>query len=523
MKRLVVLLTIASASGTVIESQIVSSAESKLAVAKEDNFDCDKNLTGFVIDGKDWSDVLKTVCKVWTTVPQFGEFPGKNVSKLSDMFNTVMKKGGLYDDLKSKFNKANEDYCLRQEVLRKTLTYTASENECPPIVTEEILESMPWLIEEETDDDDPNPAEKALLSGEWTCEKQESGECTCKQRFVRKNKDNQPFPMVSIASRPRGCEMVHDGKCYGDCPEGYRPTWLKGWFRPVCTSVCAATNHPVTCGVGCASSRGKCVERILKQVKAVALSASKVAAFVIAGPAGLSVAQTVENVVKIAEFAFNTLTSVLEAVDLVYKMYTREQANMATVVAIFQVVKDEAVTAIGNWQVLSPIVSASSKLFMTLIDANFQWKNLNIGWIANTIMEHGGAALKGAFDLAKEFAFKKCELASQEVHFTVESVGDVRIIGPWQRLGTANGKPRYAKLGDTANMRLEWNSRRKTWSFWVMDRTFGRGWWWGWAGLGWRELYETKSASAEFPKTGWNRIEGPLPLPENVDAKNGGK
>jgi len=519
MRTLVVLLTASAASGTVIESQIVSDAQSQIAV-KADDFSCDKDLTDFVVRGKDWTNVLQTVCKVWTTVPQFGEFPGKNVTKLKGILEVAFKEGGLLDQLKTKLGTANNDYCLRREVTRTELTYTASESTCPEIVDEEFLEENPWLIEEETEGDRPNPREFELLEGQWTCAKNDAGDCSCSQRYLKK----KPLAaMVSIASRPSGCQMVHDKKCYGDCPSGYRPTWLKGWFRPVCTSVCSSTNHVVTCGVGCAASRSKCVERILKQLKAVALSASKVAAFVIAGPAGLSVAQTVENVVKIAEFAFNTLKGVLEVVDVAYKMYKREEANLATVVAIFQVIKDFAVATIGSWQTMQPLVQASTKLFMTLVDANFQWKNINIGWVANAIMEHGASALKGAFLLAREFAFKKCDLADATVYFTVENVGDDRLIGPWQRLGVNDGKAKYCKLGDAATTLLEWDARRASWSFWVLDRTFGRGWWWGWAGAGWRELYETKSNTPGFPTSGWKRLEGALPLPANVDAKNGGK
>merc|ERR550539_315618 len=125
--------------------------------------------------------------------------------------------------------------------------------------------------------------------------------CNC----TRRDRDHsvvEAFPVVNIASRPPGCQMVHSGKCYGSCPRGHRPTFLTGWFRPVCTSVCGATNHKVTCGVGCANTRLSCAAVILNQVKEVAIAASQVAAFLTAGTGGLILANMVEQIVKVAEW-----------------------------------------------------------------------------------------------------------------------------------------------------------------------------------------------------------------------------
>jgi len=149
---------------------------------------------------------------------------------------------------------------------------------------------------------------------------------------------------VTIQRRPKGCKMVHRGKCYGNCPRGYRPTFLKGWFRPVCTSVCAHTNHPYTCGVGCANSRSNCAKIILRQVGEVAAAASRVASFFI----GKSVfTETVVYVKRVGEFALNVIKKISRIAEGVFKQLKREKAELVLVLAIFQIIKEE-VKKIGH-------------------------------------------------------------------------------------------------------------------------------------------------------------------------------
>jgi hypothetical protein len=261
---------------------------------------------------------------------------------------------------------------------------------------------------------------------------------------------------------------------------------------------------------------------ILNMVKEVTLAASKVAGFVIGGAAGLAVASTVEYVVKVAEFGLNILVRLLDVIDVTWKTFTREQAELATFVSIFQVLKEEAAGLLGDWAKLEIVMKECSSLILTLIDAEFGWKHINLGWVTNAIVQYGGAALEGAFRVTSAFAYAQCQPATDEVHFVVENIGDQRLVGTWTNDGRQNGKARYRKISDRPNTLMEWSSRHKTWSFWYKDRSFGRGWWFGWLGFGWRELYYSKTPSNEFPKSGWQHDEGALPLPQLVSAKNGG-
>lgn len=372
-----------------------------------------------------------------------------------------------------------------------------------------------------TSDPDEFPEQQKLLTGYWANVADEGGDDCVYTR--RDNNRTAQDGRVSISSRPSGCEMVHAGTCYGDCPAGYRPTFLTGWFRPTCTSVCAATHHPVTCGVGCASSRLACLSVILSQVKEVVIAASQVAAFFVGGPWGSALVATVKQVIKIGEFAFNVLSVVLEVAQRAFEMFTREEAEMATLVAVYEMVKSSIESNSGLIDTFHKIISTTVPTFLGLIDAQFGWADINLQWIAHSVMDSGADILRRIFTVAGAFASGKCEIASGEVAFVVEDVGDERIIGPWTHQGNNGGKKRYRSLIDRDKVMMEWDSRGKSWSIWYKDTSFGRGWWFGWAGMGWRELYETSSSTSNFPKHGWRRREGRLPLPYVVSATDGGR
>jgi len=280
----------------------------------------------------------------------------------------------------------------------------------------------------------------------------------------------------------------------------------------------------VTCGVGCAASRTACLGVILNQVKEVAIAASKVAAFFTGGSAGVALATVVEQVVKLAEFGFNVLTKVLEIAQTAFQMYAREEAQLATLIAIFEMAKQSAGEIAGDVQSFLGLVETSVPLFLQVVDAQFGWTNINLEWIANAVMQNGGAALQGAFKVATAFAFGKCQIADDTVEFTIEEVGDARVVGPWTEDGVEQGKPRYRGLLDRQNTMISWSRRSNTWGIWVVDTSFGKGWWFGWAGFKWRELYQSSANTPTVPlsNAGWTRIEGVLPLPWLVSARNGG-
>lgn len=261
---------------------------------------------------------------------------------------------------------------------------------------------------------------------------------------------------------------------------------------------------------------------ILNQIKEVAIAASSVAAFFVGGAAGVILSTVVEQVIKLAEFGFNILSEVLFIAQTAFEQFAREEAELATLISIYEIAKTRAEEIAGDITSFMGLVETSVPLLLQLIDAQFGWTNIDLGWIAGVIMQNGDNILTDAFEVAKAFAFGPCELADNSVAFAIEDVGDERVVGPWTAQGSKNGKPQYRALINREKVLLEWDSRGKTWGIWVKDTSFGRGWWFGWIGMGWRELYETSSNSDGFPTTGWRSLEGVLPLPYMVSATNGG-
>lgn len=245
-------------------------------------------LTNMTVRGHDFSTLSKTVCHFW---PSFlGVFPIKFADELKDLLAEVFNSGGIYDAISGKFKAADPMYCLRKEISRKEIAIDVSRKACPATITSLNLEEM-----QIDGTDDP------LTKGYWSCANKTKNDCTCSRR------DDRRVAPVTIKTRPGGCKMVSDEKCYGNCPAGYRPTFLKGWFRPVCTSICAETNHPFACGVGCANSRVNCVKVILNQVAEIAIAASRVVSFFIGTTA---ITETIIAVKKVAEFALSTVQKI---------------------------------------------------------------------------------------------------------------------------------------------------------------------------------------------------------------------
>lgn len=256
---------------------------------------------------------------------------------------------------------------------------------------------------------------------------------------------------------------------------------------------------------------------ILGQVADIAIAASRVVSFFI-GTAAIT--ETIIAVKKVAEFALSTVTKIVELADLVFRRVAREKISLTLILSVFQFVREESDT-IGD--LVGGLAGSATQLFLSIFDAEIGWKTISLEWIAGSIMEFGQTALQSAFSIANLFQVKDCALADDTVEFTIEESGDERILGPWAQHGEVSEKPRYRLIRDRENVMMEWSWSRRNWGIWVMDRSFGRGWWWGWLGFGWRELYFNEQNTATFPPSNWIKWEGADPLPALVGAKDGGE
>lgn len=105
---------------------------------------------------------------------------------------------------------------------------------------------------------------------------------------------------------------------------------------------------------------------------------------------------------------------------------------------------------------------------------------------------------------------KLCEsLRSQgfvaRASFTIEECGDERAIGRWRKVGEHSGRPRYNLVDGQGKATIEWSASRKVWRL-IFDDT--------WFGHGRPTLYQSAVNSGTVPDSGWEAVEGGLPVPD---------
>jgi len=458
--------------------------------------------------GKNFGPLVGFLCRRWPA--KFGTFPIRTNEQIFNLLNPLLDKDGIYDQIKAKFKEKNETYCLRQQVQRVKVETRSAVKSCPLTVDQGLLD--------EIGEEDTNPA---LKEGFWSCRKGANptdDDCAC----TRRDQGGIGTEIVKIQRRPAGCKMVHRGECFGKCPAGYRPSFFIGWFRPVCTNICWETDHPFSCGIGCAVSRGACVRVIFRQILSVISFVSRIVSFFVKGANYVNIAA---QVARVAEFALDVVLSVVSAAESIYSLIaSREQVGLSLVTAVFQVLQEEVQRFRGFSEQFQGLIGQTTELFLSLVDAEYGWKNVNLNWISGVLTQGPNSTLAAAHEMVNEFAYGKCEVSAKEEAITIEDAGDSRVVGPWQKKGVRNRRPRYVLLNETLarKSRIE-STRRNVWNVWILDRSYGRGWWFGWLGFGWRKLYENKVKADEVPTLGWAKKEGALPLPSIVILKDGGE
>lgn len=480
-------------------------------VAKEDPppaVNCDF-IGNLVLHGHDFGSVAKLVCGYWPTA-SFGAFPISSVTEIEGMVNDIFEPDGLWDELQKAFKSeaTNQKFCVRREAQREDMVPTGAS--CPQVVNQEVKDEFV---------SSGNTAEEEVAAeGHWSCTNSAEGDgCTCRRRdqtsFLAAQKT------AETPKRPDGCVMVHQDRCYGNCPRGYQPVPLLGGFRPVCTSICAETTHPYGCGIGCSDSPKNCLLTLVEQVRGIVGKISSVVSYVHNATDAYSDKKALEVV---TEFALGTLNKYIAKATEVWEGLVRQYTEFGLILVLFTFIKElqeqvgddpESMTMAELEELMKTIVD----FVLELIDAQFRWEDISIEWIADIILNQTTTKVQSLFKTIQGFTWNECELAGDTVSFTVEDAGDERLLGPWNLQGTMNEKPRYYKQEDKDAM-LEWNARDSVWKFFYFDRSSGRGRWFGWLGLGWNELYRSEAATATFPTTGWTRVNGESPIPNVISV-----
>lgn len=219
----------------------------------------------------------------------------------------------------------------------------------------------------------------------------------------------------------------------------------------------------------------------------------------------------------VAGFAMTTLKSAVGRAMEIWTNYTRDKTELGVLLSLMQFVKEAGAEAALDANNLETLLNTTQHLFLQLVDAELGWDEVDLDWMASLLSESGMEIVGAAFATLQTFRYADCELAGSQVHFSIEECGHENMVGPWGHVGFLNERARYQRIDDKDTV-MEWDSRDKAWKLFYMDRSSGRGRWFGWIGLGWTEMYRSAEDTQTFPTEGWRRVEGPSPLPSVVSV-----
>merc|ERR1711997_513472 len=89
------------------------------------------------------------------------------------------------------------------------------------------------------------------------------------------------------------------------------------------------------------------------------------------------------------------------------------------------------------------LIGQTTEFFLSLVDAEYGWKNVNLNWISGVLTRGPNSTLAAAHNMGSEFAYGRCNVSEKTEAFSIEEAGDSRVIGAWQKKGVVNRKPRY--------------------------------------------------------------------------------
>jgi len=233
-------------------------------------------------------------------------------------------------------------------------------------------------------------------------------------------KSNTPFCWKKLGMRenlgspgsvkPEFCEKKVLGKCFGTCPDGMKPMTLVGALGPVCSSSCMQSSHKTPCGFGCATGAGTCLRQVKDQFSVVVRNLGQAAGYIVGNAA---VSEVVDKVLRLIDFAIDVVFDVVKMAKDVWKNFPREQMRLGLVLSLLQFVLEHAKTIGSKLVEFNGMFGETMEMVMSLADGEFEMKEINLGFISNTIMGHGAKILNAANEFADAFVFPRCKVTAK--------------------------------------------------------------------------------------------------------------
>jgi len=271
-----------------------------------------------------------------------------------------------------------------------------------------------------------------------------------RERLSEIHLDGQLNMNASEVALSSNCDMESFGKCYGPCPRGMKSATLVGGFAPVCTSACIQSSHKTPCGFGCATGVGSCIQQVTDQVTVVARTVGQIGSFMSGNPA---ISEVVDKVLRLVEFAVDVVFDVVKVAKHVFQEWPREQLELGIIIALVQFVMEHAKTIGEDLLELKGMFGETIEMILELVDAEFDWKEINLKFISDTILKHGQSILGAANEFAQAFVFPKCQVTSDtNPDYDCDSDGG-KDCGDWEytkfRCNENGGRCEYRyKFGD---------------------------------------------------------------------------
>jgi len=321
---------------------------------------------------------------------------------------------------------------------------------------------------------------------------------------IRENHNGKPFCWRNESLRTvvsSDCEMESNDVCYGKCPFGFKRATLSGRFRPVCSSVCGATEFPVSCGFGCSSTRFQCAKTLLNQVGTVAQGVGNIVEFVSGDD---RIVRVVDGVLTFSEFLIGVLPSLIDAVKQGIDIVRDSESGAMALILLFEYVKEIAPEIGETVNSIKEAFEELADIIASLAQEKINTGSISIISIVREILEHGDRILDYSVKFTKAFSFGRCAVSTRDVAFTVEEVGEEAFSGPYVQRGMKNGHPFYHQQM-RSDRAVEYRAA------WSMTRV----------GYLYNSVYYMSSElSDDYPLEGWSaRSSVDWPAPEVVEVR----
>jgi hypothetical protein len=329
---------------------------------------------------------------------------------------------------------------------------------------------------------------------------------------IRENHNGKPFCWRNETLRnvvSNNCEMESNGVCYGKCAYGFKPASLTGRFRPVCSSVCGATDFPVSCGFGCSSTRLSCATTLFNQVSSVAQGVGRVVEFVSGDD---RIVKVIDGVLTFSEFLIGVLPSLIDAVKKGIDIVTDAESGAMALILLFKYIQEIAPEIGETVQSIKEAFEELADIIGSLAQERINTGSISVSSVVREILEHGDRILDYTVKLTKAFSFGRCAVATRDVAFTVEEVGEEAFSGPYIQQGTKNGHPYYHQQLNTG-VAVEYRS-----AGWAMSQV----------GYLYNSVrYQSSETGFDYPVEGWyassNSVERPTPDVVEVRERQAGR